>query len=127
MILHWNRANGECLLALGGMAESPPQQRQVTPIQFTKEVEDEANSYFQRIYNPPPNAVMSIDEALQMLKRFKDSPVKREKEVFQCMLKNLFEEYRFFTQYPDKELHTTALLFGGIIDQGLVTYVIFEL
>ncbi len=39
------------------------------------------------------------------------------------MLRNLFEEYRFFPQYPDKELNTTAVLFGGIIEQGLVTYV----
>ncbi len=38
------------------------------------------------------------------------------------MLRNLFEEYRFFPQYPDKELHITAVLFGGIIEQGLVTY-----
>ena len=38
------------------------------------------------------------------------------------MLRSLFEEYRFFPQYPDKELHTTAVLFGGIIEQGLVTY-----
>ncbi len=43
-------------------------------------------------------------------------------EVFQCLLRNLFEEYRFFPQYPDKELHITAVLFGGIIEQGLVTY-----
>ena len=38
------------------------------------------------------------------------------------MLRNLFEEYRFFPQYPDKELHITACLFGGIIEKGLVTY-----
>ncbi|KAF5291029.1 hypothetical protein FQR65_LT20519 [Abscondita terminalis] len=37
------------------------------------------------------------------------------------MLRNLFEEYRFFPQYPDKELHITAQLFGGIIERGLVT------
>ena len=42
-------------------------------------------------------------------------------DVFQCMLRNLFEEYRFFPQYPDRELQTTAVLFGGIIDQGIVT------
>lgn len=42
-------------------------------------------------------------------------------EVFQCFLRNLFEEYRFFSEYPDKELHTTALLFGSIIEHGLVT------
>lgn len=49
--------------------------------QFSKEVEDEANSYFQRIYNQPPTPTMSIDEVLDMLKRFKDSPDKKEKVV----------------------------------------------
>ena len=46
---------------------------------FSKEVEDEANSYFQRIYNHPPNPTISIDEVLEMLKKFKDSPVKKER------------------------------------------------
>lgn len=87
----------------------------------SKDIEDEANSYFQRIYNHPPHPTLSIDEVLEMLKRFQDSNVKREREVFNCMLRNLFEEYRFFPQYPEKELHITAQLFGGIIERGLVT------
>ncbi|XP_067012333.2 CCR4-NOT transcription complex subunit 1 isoform X3 [Anabrus simplex] len=87
----------------------------------SKEVEDEANSYFQRIYNHPPHPTLTIDEVLEMLKKFQDSPNKREREVFNCMLRNLFEEYRFFPQYPDKELHITAQLFGGIIERGLVS------
>lgn len=87
----------------------------------SKEVEDEANSYFQRIYNHPPHPTLSIDEVLDMLKKFQDSPNKREREVFNCMLRNLFEEYRWFPQYPDKELHITAQLFGGIIERGLVS------
>lgn len=69
---------------------------------------------------------MSIDEVLDLLKRFQDSSIRREREVFTCMLRNLFDEYKFFPQYPDKELHTTAQLFGGIIEHGLVT-VSFEL
>ena len=52
---------------------------------FTKEVEDEANSYFQRIYNHPPNPTISIDEVLEMLKKFKDSPVKKER-VCSCFV-----------------------------------------
>lgn len=36
------------------------------------------------------------------------------------MIKNLFEEYRFFPSYPDKELTITAQLFGGIVDYDLV-------
>uniref|UniRef100_T1DC70 CCR4-NOT transcription complex subunit 1 n=1 Tax=Cupiennius salei TaxID=6928 RepID=T1DC70_CUPSA len=89
----------------------------------SKDIEDEANSYFQRIYNHSPQSSLQIDEVLEMLKRFQDSPVKRERDVFNCMIRNLFEEYRFFPQYPDKELITTAQLFGGIIDQNLVSYI----
>ncbi|XP_054715657.1 CCR4-NOT transcription complex subunit 1-like [Uloborus diversus] len=89
----------------------------------SKEIEDEANGYFQRIYNHSPHSSLPIEDVLDMLKRFQDSPIKREREVFNCMIRNLFEEYRFFPQYPDKELITTAQLFGGIIDQNLVSYI----
>ncbi|XP_033113474.1 CCR4-NOT transcription complex subunit 1-like isoform X3 [Anneissia japonica] len=90
---------------------------------FSQEIDDEANSYFQKIYNQPPNPSMSVEEVIEMLKNFKDSAVKKEREVFMCMLRNLFEEYKFFPQYPDRELHITACLFGGIIEQALVTYI----
>ena len=68
---------------------------------FTKEVEDEANSYFQRIYNHPPNPTISIDEVLEMLKKFKDSPVKKERVgtrvIVNFALKSwMLTESRFF-------------------------------
>ena len=88
----------------------------------SREVEDEANTYFQRIYNQPPHQI-SIDDVLELLKKFQSSGVQREQDVFNCMIKNLFEEYKFFPQYPDKELHITAQLFGGIIEHNLVTMV----
>uniref|UniRef100_T1GJ19 CCR4-Not complex component Not1 C-terminal domain-containing protein n=1 Tax=Megaselia scalaris TaxID=36166 RepID=T1GJ19_MEGSC len=88
--------------------------------QVSKEVEDEANSYFQRIYNHPPHPTLSIDEVLDMLQRFKEYQGCREQEVYHCMIRNLFEEYRFFPQYPEKELLITAQLFGGIIERNLV-------
>jgi len=89
----------------------------------SREVEDEANSYFQRIYNHPPHPTLTIDEVLEMLKKFQASGIQREQDVFNCMIKNLFEEYKFFPQYPDKELHITAQLFGGIIEHSLVTMI----
>jgi hypothetical protein len=46
---------------------------------FPSDVEAEANSYFQKIYNQPPNPTMTIDEVLEMLKKFKDSTSKKEK------------------------------------------------
>ena len=94
---------------------------------ISKEVEDEANSYFQRIYNHPPHPTMSIDEVLDLLKKFQGSNVQRELEVFNCMIKNLFEEYKYFPQYPEKELHITAQLFRGIIEHGLVNLIPFGL
>jgi CCR4-NOT transcription complex subunit 1 len=41
------------------------------------------------------------------------------KDVFHNGIKNLFEEYKFYTQYPERELHLTAQLFGGLFERGL--------
>lgn len=105
---------------------APPNQGQISNLfpdmpQITKEIEDEANGYFQRIYNHPPHPTLSIDEVLDMLQRFQESPNRRERDVHHCMLRNLLEEYKFFPQYPEKELQITAQLFGGMIERSLVT------
>jgi CCR4-NOT transcription complex subunit 1 len=56
-----------------------------------------------------------------MLKKFKNSADPREKEIFKCMIHNLFDEYRFFERYPDKELRITGVLFGLLIQHQLVS------
>lgn len=33
--------------------------------------------------------------------------------IFNCMIANLFEEYKFFPKYPDKQLKLAAVLFGA--------------
>jgi CCR4-NOT transcription complex subunit 1 len=96
--------------------------------------------YFKRLYsktaNPPP---ISVDEFLDIMTKCKDSLIPRErvrkifirektnydffffllKEVFQNGIKNLFEEYKFYSQYPERELLLTAQLFGGLFERGL--------
>ena len=89
------------------------------PLQVGKEVEDEANTFFQRIYNNDHNN-SSINEVLEQLRRYHGSSVKKQRDVYACMLRNLFEEYKFFPTYPPKELLTTAKLLGGLIDQRLI-------
>ena len=37
------------------------------------------------------------------------------------MIHNLFDEYRFFHKYPDKELRITGVLFGTLIQHQLVS------
>jgi CCR4-NOT transcription complex subunit 1 len=82
----------------------------------SEEIEEIANSYFQRIYT----SNMTINDVIVLLKRFKTSTEPREQEIFRCMIHNLFDEYRFFHKYPDKELQLTGRLFGTLIQHQLV-------
>lgn len=80
------------------------------------DIDEMANSYFQKIYT----SEQSIGEVVDMLKRFKTSGDSRENEIFACMIRNLFDEYRFFSKYPEKELRITGILFGTLIKEQLV-------
>lgn len=41
-------------------------------------------------------------------------------ELLLCVVKNLFDEYQFFQDYPERELKTTAEVYGGIIRENIV-------
>lgn len=88
------------------------------PRVFPHDIEEEANSYFQRIYT----GQLSIEEVVTLLKGFKSSKNSRELDVFACMIHNLFDEYRFFPKYPDRELRITGILFGSLIQHQLVSF-----
>eukprot|EP00474_Spongospora_subterranea_P008987 CRZ09445.1 hypothetical protein [Spongospora subterranea] len=93
--------------------QSPHPQNDL-PVQDN--IEEEANSYFQKIYD----GKISIAEVINMLISFKkDKSTRREKDIYACMIHNLFDEYRFFQKYPDKELRVTAVLFGTLIRHEL--------
>jgi CCR4-NOT transcription complex subunit 1 len=87
-------------------------------VTFKQEIEDEANSYYERIYS----GEITIDEMIQQLYKFRTSNDTREQEIFACMIHNLFDEYHFFPKYPDKELGITSILFGSLIQNQLVAY-----
>lgn len=84
---------------------------------FAADIEEEANSYFQQTYI----GQLTMDDVMQKLAHFKESSEKREKEIFACMIHNLFDEYRFFPRYPERELEITAILFGSLIKHQLVS------
>eukprot|EP00163_Fabomonas_tropica_P033612 TRINITY_DN892_c0_g1_i3.p1 TRINITY_DN892_c0_g1~~TRINITY_DN892_c0_g1_i3.p1 ORF type:complete len:2289 (-),score=618.48 TRINITY_DN892_c0_g1_i3:1290-8156(-) len=84
---------------------------------FSPEIDDEANRKFQEIYKGD----VTVLQAVTMLQQYRDSSNQREKDVFACMIHNLFDEYRFFPKYPEKELRITGDLFGAIINQNLVS------
>eukprot|EP01114_Cavostelium_apophysatum_P013415 TRINITY_DN3247_c0_g1_i5.p1 TRINITY_DN3247_c0_g1~~TRINITY_DN3247_c0_g1_i5.p1 ORF type:complete len:2234 (+),score=701.16 TRINITY_DN3247_c0_g1_i5:75-6776(+) len=106
-----------------GSAPNSAQQGQGMPADstnrvFPPEVEELANAYFQKIYT----GQITLDEIINLLKRFKNSKDQREQDIFACMIHNLFDEYRFFPKYPDKELQITGILFGSLIQHQLVSF-----
>ena len=88
-----------------------------SPGTASDDVEEMATQYFQNIYT----SKQSIGEIVEMLKRFKTSGNSKENEIFACMVHNLFDEYRFFSKYPEKELRITGILFGALIQEQLVS------
>ncbi|RZC20257.1 CCR4-NOT transcription complex subunit 1 isoform D [Glycine soja] len=96
----------------GGTADSS------TSDGYADDIEAEANSYFHQMFSDQ----LTINAMVQMLARFKESSVKREKSIFECMIANLFEEYRFFPKYPERQLKIAAVLFGSVIKHQLVTH-----
>jgi CCR4-NOT transcription complex subunit 1 len=97
------------------MSESPVNS--LTPA-AQEDIEESANQYFQEIYTSEDSARKVVD----MLKRFKSSEKNfRENDIFACMIHNLFDEYRFFSKYPEKELRITGIVFGLLIKEQLVS------
>ncbi|KHG27375.1 CCR4-NOT transcription complex subunit 1 [Gossypium arboreum] len=110
--LHATIMDSTSKLQNGGTTVSSPSDG------YGDEIEAEANSYFHQMFS----GQLTIDAMVQMLARFKESSVKREQSIFECMIANLFEEYRFFHKYPERQLKIAAVLFGSVIKQQLVTH-----
>ncbi|RZC53428.1 hypothetical protein C5167_012294 [Papaver somniferum] len=85
---------------------------------YPDDIEAESNCYFQEMFS----GQLSIDAMVQMLARYKESPEKREQSIYECMIRNLFEEYEFLPKYPERQLRIAAALFGSLIKHQLVTH-----
>ena len=86
---------------------------------YGNSIEECANQYFCQIYQSEEGA----RNVVEVLKSFKASGNSRENDIFACMIHNLFDEYRFFSKYPEKELRITGILFGLLIKEHLISSV----
>lgn len=86
---------------------------------FAKDVEKEVEYYYGKLYEGD----MSITSFVEMLQTLKRSTETRDQDVFACMLHSLFDEYRFFADYPLSALGITAVLFGCLIQNQLLSYI----
>jgi hypothetical protein len=76
-----------------------------------EEIEEKANEYFQQLYK----GEKEVEDLIKIMKDFRSSQNATEREIYACMVQNLFDEWKFFPKYPKKELWMTARLFGKII------------
>ncbi|GAB5590858.1 CCR4-NOT core subunit cdc39 [Umbelopsis nana] len=85
---------------------------------FSPEIEEEVKQYFERLYNDE----IAVEQIAVLLQRFKDSKTPKEQQIFACMVHTLLDEVRYFGNYPQKELSSTARLFGLLVQLHLVSY-----
>lgn len=84
-------------------------------VSFSADVEDDVNSFFDKVFTRQ----CSVPDAVEILKRLKQSDNPREQAIFSCFIHNLCDEYRFFAKYPENELMMTAVLYGQLISHNL--------
>ncbi|KAL6766839.1 NOT1 [Auxenochlorella protothecoides x Auxenochlorella symbiontica] len=102
--------------ALGDEARAPgPDSPPDGP--FGEEVEAEANATFQRVYTE----ALPVATLVAELARMAGSAERRERRLYDCVVHNLFDEYRFLARYPDRELELTGELWGRVMAARLVT------
>ena len=86
----------------------------------SKEIEETANSIFQSMFK----GETKVSETIEQLKHLKDSKSQKDREIYACMIHCLLDEYRFYHQYPEKQLNIISTLFGQIINNKLIDGVI---
>ena len=86
----------------------------------SKEIEDTANSIFQSMFK----GETKVSDTIERLKHLKDSKSQKDREIYACMIHCLLDEYRFYHQYPEKQLNIVSQLFGQIINNKLIDGVI---
>ena len=85
-----------------------------------KEIEERANQIFQSMFKGETEVLDTVEK----LKALKESQNLSDRETYACMIHCLLDEYRFYHQYPDKQLNIISQLFGQIINNGLIEGVI---
>lgn len=83
---------------------------------FHPDVENVVNGYFESLFA----GQLSPEDLVKALKNLKMSSNIHERQIFDCLIRNLFEEFKFFPNYPEKELETVAVFVGQIIASDIL-------
>ena len=92
---------------------------QLQPVN-SAEIEHTANEIFRAMFREEK----TVFDTIEKLKEYKDSQEHEKREIYACMIHCLLDEYRFYHQYPEKQLTLVSTLFGQIINHKLIDGVI---
>ncbi|KAG8817898.1 hypothetical protein FRC17_011048 [Serendipita sp. 399] len=87
-----------------------------TVIIYAPEIEAEVEAIYRKLYA----GVLSVEDLLAVLDAAKRHENARDHEIFAGVLHTVFDEYKFYPEYPPRELRITAQLFGSLIQNHLV-------
>ncbi|OLY82021.1 General negative regulator of transcription subunit 1 [Smittium mucronatum] len=80
-------------------------------------IEKDAEKLFLRLYRGD----LSLEKMLEMLSDLRDSPQMYKRRTYAHAVQYPIDEYKFFVNYPEKELATTALLVGQLVRRNMYT------
>ena len=87
------------------------------------EANDKMEEHYKRMYSED----IQVKTIVEALETYKHSHNPSDQDVFACMIHGLFDEYALYASYPLEALATTAVLFGGIIAQNLISELPLEI
>jgi len=87
-----------------------------TVVTYAPEIEAEVEAIYRKLY---ANA-LTVEALLSVLDAAKASENPRDHEIFAGVLHTVFDEFKFYPEYPQRELAITAQLFGSLIQNRLV-------
>jgi CCR4-NOT transcription complex subunit 1 len=88
-----------------------------------KEANDTMEVHYKRMYSEE----LEVRDVVTALEAYKRSRLPSDQDVFACMIHSLFDEYAVYHTYPLEALATTAVLFGGVISQKLISSLPLEI
>lgn len=81
------------------------------------QVESLADTMFERVFSK----AISVDDFVSLLEELQAGSNAEDKEVFNCIMRSLIEEYRYFAKYANVPITIMGQIYGTIISRGVVS------
>lgn len=85
---------------------------------YPQDVEQEVYKYFQSMFT----GSIPMASLIEKMRIWKGANSERDRLLFDCIMRNVYEEHQWLHQYPDKEFEITARFFGMLIDNQFLSY-----